>query len=838
MRKLEPMTAATARRPVLLRLRAAVGRLRPVRSPRHDHPRLARRIQRIVLVGLLLGFAVPAVAGESAPAPAPIGGPGSSVRFDGEHYTNRLINSDDPYLLMHAHNPVDWYPWGPKALAAAKREHKPIFLSVGYATCYWCHVAEREIYSKPKFARLMNQWFINIKVDREQRPDIDDVYMLATQLMTGAGGWPNNVFLTPDLKPFFAGSYFPPTDRGGRSGFKSILTALHGAWENNRDQITDVADRVARAMQQQGAAAAANDRAPVTPAHWLSNLVADAGERFDADNGGFGDSRAHNKFPQEPLLAALLAQTRRTGDDTARTMLVTTLAAMGEGGVMDQIGGGFHRYSTDPKWSVPHFEKMLYDNAQLLGLYAQAAALTGSPFFRQVAQRTADYMRRDLRADGGGFYSAQDSQVDNVEGASYVWTRDRVRAVLGADDARRFFDLYTIAALPAHMPGQKNADGGVLRLDRARAQSLRGDHKLASRLADLAPLRQRLLAARDRRPQPATDEKIVAADNGLAVLGFAAAANALDDADDVHVAVQTAGWLWHHLVDASDGQVRHQWYHGDAAGDGFLADYAMLGLAMRAAYRITGNAIWDKRATTLADALLRRFASPDGRLTSTVANRDLLVMPQPSGDQVKPSGSSAAVALLLELAGPGGDGRYGRAASQALGALSTPIASRPTSWGAMIAWLAEPARRRALTAAASKTPNSASASTSNAGGGLPSSADHVTATASAASAQSALVVHIAIDKGYHINANPASDDFLVATQLQRKDGTAVAVDYPAGESFRAPFAPDAISVYTGSLKLTVPANQRPPGGLALRVQACNKKYCLAPATIKVPVDGR
>lgn len=309
----------------------------------------------VLLGGLIVGgwWVVPSFEASAAVLPPSDSG---SVTFDGKTYTNRLIHSHDPYLLLHAHNPVDWYPWGPEALAAAKRENKPIFVSVGYSTCYWCHVAEREIYSNPEIAKLMNQWFINVKVDREERPDVDRVYMLATQIMTGHGGWPNNVFLTPDLKPFFAGSYFPPEDREGRPGFKRVLETMHQAWSSDRAKALAVADQVYHALQRAERGPDAGVSTPLTPQQWGEQAVNEAARRFDKFDGGFGGGGA-TKFPQSPLLSLLLS-TAASGDKAkALGMTTQTLEAMAEGGVMDQLAGGFHRYSTEPSWSVPHFEK-------------------------------------------------------------------------------------------------------------------------------------------------------------------------------------------------------------------------------------------------------------------------------------------------------------------------------------------------------------------------------------------------------------------------------------------------------------------------------------------------
>ncbi len=749
----------------------------------------------------------------------------TGVSFDGKTYTNRLIHSHDPYLLMHAHNPVDWYPWGPAAIARARRENKPIFLSIGYSTCYWCHVAERELYADPKIAGLMNRWFVNIKVDREQRPDLDRIYMLARQIIAGGGGWPNNVFLTPELKPFFAGSYFPPHDQGQRPGFPEVLATLHKAWTNEHAKVLEAATGVYQTMQQVERQMSSVHGAPPAPARWLQQAVRQAATRFDAMDGGFPGNSA-TQFPQQPVLAMLLADYRHKHDARSLAMVTSTLQAMAEGGVMDQLGGGFHRYSIEPDWSIPHFEKMLDDNAQLLGLYAQAYASTRQPLFKQVALRTAHYLVSTLQAPGGGFYSAEDSQVDGVEGASHVWTRARIDAVLGTRDAERFLTLYALTPIPPDHTGQ-SSPGDVLRLDRNKAMPLADKQQLAPRIDALAPLRDRLLAARRQRPQPARDEKIVTAENALAIRGFLQAGQRLKEPALTRTAIDTGQWFWTHAFDAKSGLLRHQFYHGHAGTPGFLDDYALLGQAFLALHAATGDALWRTRAQQLADAMLQRFARPDGSLRPTSNAADLLVAPPVEGDQMRPSGQSAAVALLLGLSANGGQATYGKAAYRALSHLATQVDAQPYAWGSLLTTLTRPSLLAALNQA------KASIKTSHA---LPSSADHVHATAQLTSS-GALRVAIEIDKGYHINANPASDPYLIPTRLAVDHAAGLKVHYPRPETFKTPFAPQGLAVYSGHvvLRAQLPPTTPAPPQVTVRVQACNDQYCLVPARLQLPV---
>ncbi len=778
----------------------------------------------VMLAGLSACATTAAIAAPASTSSAPA--TSSGVSFDGKTYTNRLIHSHDPYLLMHAHNPVDWYPWGPQAFAKARRENKPIFLSVGYSTCYWCHVAEREIYADPAIAKLMNRWFVNIKVDREQRPDVDRIYMLATQILTGGGGWPNNVFLTPELKPFFAGSYFPPKDQAGRPGFPKILASLHRGWINDHAQLIDVSAQVYRAMRQVEQTMTSGGGKPA-PATWLQHAVQQAAARFDDMDGGFPGNDA-TQFPQEPVLAMLLADYQHTHDAKALAMATTTLQAMAEGGVMDQLAGGFHRYSVEPGWSIPHFEKMLDDNAQLLGLYAHAYALTQQPLFKQVALRTAHYLVAAMQAPDGGFYNAQDSQVGNVEGVSYVWTRAQIEAVLGKPDAERFLALYMLTAMPESHAGSPQPHGGVLRLDRNQAMPLADRHHLAARIDALAPLRDKLLAARQRRPQPGRDEKIVTAGNALAILGFLQAGQMLKEPTLTRTAIDTAQGFWTHAFAAKTGLLRHQFFHGHAGDGGFLDDYALLGQAFLALHTATGDVVWRTRARQVADAMLRRFARPDGSLASTSDDTDLLVAPPIAGDQMRPSGQSAAVALLLGLRSDGGDPSYGEAAYRALSRISTQIDARPYAWGSLLASLSRPSLRTALDHA------SASIRTTRS---LPGSADHVHGIAQRTPA-GALRVTLDIDKGYHINANPASGRYLIPTQLSADPPVRLQVNYPGAEIFKAAFAPQGLAVYTGRVVLHAQLAPSAPAlpHVTVRVQACNDQLCLAPARVEIPVQ--
>ncbi len=519
---------------------------------------------------------------------------------------NRLFHSGSPYLRQHAHNPVDWYPWGEEAIAKAKRENKPIFLSIGYSTCYWCHVAERTIYSDPLIAALMNEWFVNIKVDREERPDLDETYMLARQLITGAGGWPNNVFLTPDLKPFFAGSYFPPQDQGERLGFPSILRLLHEEWQKSPGKIREVASEVHAALSKAHDA----DRKPTSvlrlvPDQWLASTRDRILLSRDSALGGF-DSGGGPKFPQSPWLDLLITDYRLNGTTESLRTVVEALTAMALGGVHDHLGGGMHRYSTEPTWSVPHFEKMLYDNAQLLGLYADVYAITRAPVARELTTDLARYLARRMTAPGGGFYTAEDADIEGKEGETYLWTKADIEGVLGLADADRFFSIYELTPLSGE-PG----DAGVLRIQQDRAKDSDGA-SLSRAVAETAQARTKLLDVRNRRRQPARDDKIVVALNGLAITALARAGALLGEAQWIESAKRAGEALWQQAFDGRSETLHRYLYEDKAWGEGFLEDYALLGLGYVALNEATGDSLWLQRAGKLAAIIVTRFVGPDG----------------------------------------------------------------------------------------------------------------------------------------------------------------------------------------------------------------------------------
>jgi len=774
------------------------------------------------IVAWLAGSAAPAVAVAQTSA-----------------FTNRLIDSNDPYLLLHAHNPVDWYPWGPEALAKAKQENKPIFVSIGYSTCFWCHVAERTIYSNPEIAKLMNRWFVNIKVDREQRPDLDSIYMLATELMTHNGGWPNNVFLTPDLKPFYAGSYFPPQDDGGRPGFPTILKALHAAWVDHHQDVLQQADEVYAAMRELRPPAASGAAAPFNPAVALSRALVEVLNDIDPVNGGIGSGP--QKFPREPILALLLSEYRSSHSTNVREALVGTLDAMALGGLHDHLGGGFYRYSTEPTWSVPHFEKMLYDNAQLLGIFAEAYQQTHSALYGQVANDVAGYLAQQMAAPRGGFYAAQDAEVDGREGVSYLWSRKEIESILGSAEAATFFQVYSLTPVPNAGVEDEDAGAanGVLRV-RMPVNDTRkrvGATDIASALAALAPDRARLLAVRDRRAQPARDEKIVVAWNGLAIDALVRSAEVLGQPAHLDLAKRTAERLWKDAYDPRTGELRHEIFRDRAQIHGYLDDYALLGIAFLSLADATRETVWRDRAARLAAALLSRFFR-EGTLATTIAAADLVILPQDDGDNTMPSGTSATVELLARLQAATGKPDYAEVVYRIVSGLASTVRDHPQVWASTVVAL----NRYPVPESAEAQQRTARPSASGQPSG-PNTADHVRVRGEAHGAldHDDITVTLVVDKDYHVNANPASFDYLIPTRLSIDGLTDTRVTYPAAIMISPKFAPGGLKVYEGTVTIRAIAPKdtvvrgKPIVG-NVRVQACNDEVCLPPATLPVTIE--
>ena len=572
---------------------------------------------------------------------------------------NRLAGETSPYLLQHAHNPVDWMPWGPDALARSKLLDRPIFLSIGYAACHWCHVMERESFEDPVTAAYLNDRFVAVKVDREERPDLDQVYMAAVQAMTGGGGWPMSVFLTPDGRPFYGGTYFPNEPRHGMPSFVQVLEGVDRAWREQRGEVEDAGQRLVDSLVAQNrAAAVATDPTPAL----LDAATAGIAASFDGRNGGWGNAP---KFPQPMTIEFLLRRHVATADARPLAIARRSLDAMADGGVRDQLGGGFHRYSTDAEWLVPHFEQMLYDNAQLGRVYVHAWALTGDVRYRAVGEATLDYVIRELTTDDGAFAASQDADTEGEEGATFVWTADEIGEVLGAD-APFFAEHYEVHALG-------NWEGRTI----LRRTSPPAGADVEARLADA---RGRLLERRSERPQPARDDKALAAWNGLAIAALADAGRLLGDARYVEAAVRAAEAIVGGLL-GDDGRLGRSWKDGRAVGQGVLEDSTHLAEGLLALYEATFDERWFTTARTLMDRVLAHFDDPAGGFFDTADDHERLVTrPKDLQDNAIPSGNAMAALVLLRLASWTGDGRYRSAAERAIRTVA-PFAERyPTAF--------------------------------------------------------------------------------------------------------------------------------------------------------------
>ena len=744
-----------------------------------------------------------------------------------EAHTNRLIDSNNPYLLLHAHNPVDWYPWGPEAFDKARRENKPIFLSIGYSTCYWCHVAERTLFSDPDIAKLMNDGFVNIKVDREERPDIDAIYLLATQLITaGGGGWPNNLFLTPELAPFYAGGYFPPQDDDfGRPGFPSILKSIHEQWTEQPEQLRERAKGFVTVLRQYQSKAIAGT-ASIDAGAWREKTRAAIFKRFDQEHGGLSTGRqATTKFPEAPVLELMLSEYRSRRDADTLRFLTVTLDAMAYGGIYDQLGGGFHRYSTERTWSLPHFEKMLYDNAQLLSIYAQAWELTGRAQYRRIAIGVRGYLRTQLMSGNGGFYTAQDAAVEGREGASYVWSRRQIDELLGKD-ATAFFEAYALTALETEDPTlDANDIPGVLRV-RLEASA----QEREARLATLEPARRKLLAARNLRAQPPVDKKILSGLNGLAIDALVTSARLLQERDDLDIAARAADRLWSAAWIGKSARLQHGIYRSRAQGEGFLDDYALLIRGLLALHSATHNNRWLIRARTLGDALVRTFVDDSGSaLRSTAESESLILTPIEEGDGAYPAGISAAVDALSRLAIATGNKRFARAAA----GIARRAAAQPERWPTLVA--AVNAAPLSLTVAKPRKLDQATPPANDTAAHL-----RVSANVRSTSERDEIIVTLQIAPGYHVNANPASFDYLIPTTLRLPGLPGARMQYPSGALLKAKFAPEGIRVYSDTVELVA---QLAKGSLAhaaalratVDAQACTDSVCLPPSQIPLTV---
>ncbi len=744
---------------------------------------------------------------------------------------NRLASATSPYLLQHADNPVDWFPWGEEAFEKARREDKPIFLSVGYSTCHWCHVMARESFSDPEIAELLNAHFVSVKVDREERPDVDEVYMRAVLLFTnGHGGWPMSVFLTPEGKPFFGGTYFPPHQ------FKTLLREIVRVWQTERERVLQVANEVAQLVQ--------TELELVAPTEWeqlTSEQVLRAAEemllrQLDRLNGGF--ERAP-KFPPHQALQFLLRRYVATQRPALWEAVELTLQRMARGGLYDHIGGGFHRYCVDEIWLVPHFEKMLYDNAQLAPTYAQAFALSGENFFRFVAEETYAFLLREMHSPEGAFYSALDAESlppenpngPKEEGAFYLWRPHEVKAVLGEEEGELFCKIYGISDEPNFVNPHTGYSGCVPNLLRAPianwAKALgMTEGELWHRLK---AMRERLRLAREQRPRPHCDDKVLTSWNALAICGFTMGYRILGDERYRVAAEKAAEFLLTHLR-RPDGALWHSYRNGVAQVEGMLDDYAFLLVALLELHKVTGQSQWLREACALADLMVRLFWDESvGGFWFTRERSDVFARSKPAFDGAEPSPNGMAALGLLRLADETGETAYATLAQQTVQTFGGLLLRFPRGFLTLLSALQEWQKTQQV---AVRTE-------------LSEPIEQMTVEPSPIVLKlgetMALQVKITVADGWHLYGQEPIASFhptqlSLESQLLAMGETAFPL--PSLRSFS--FVDLPVPVYEGSLTVTVKVRAVREGNetalFRLRFQACDDQRCLAPSEKTLPVS--
>ncbi len=798
---------------------------------------------------------------------------------------NRLADEISPYLRAHAHNPVDWYPWGREAIHRARQEGKPIFLSVGYSTCYWCHVMEREVFSDPDIAAVMNAHFVNVKVDREERPDIDEIYMTATQLVTGGGGWPNSVFLTPDLEPFFAGTYFPPGDLPGRPGFPRVLNLLNEAWDTRRGDLVEQAGRIAGAIRTLQYDLASYDETAVPGEETVAGALTHMRTRYDAENGGFGPAP---KFPPPMRLELLLNEYERTGDEPLLSMATHTLDVMMNGGMYDHVGGGFHRYATDSRWRIPHFEKMLYNQADLARVYLLAYEVTGKDAYRAVAEDVLDFVQRDMSGAEGAFYSAVDSETGAVEGRYYLWTGEVIRKALGVD-ADLFLAYYGLAPMPEVVAGNAAesssgdsakgaAEGAVL--------YIRDEADAARSRSDLEKMRSELRTVRAKRRHPMVDAKVITAWNGQMIDAYAYAWLVTGNGKYLDTAARAAEFALDRPRDG-EGGLRRIYLQGETRQEAFQEDYAYLARGLTRLFEATGDVRWLSEAGSLVDRMNELFWDPAaGGYYFTSDADDLIVRTRSPYDGARASGNAMAAHALLSLARVTGESRYRTRASRLFEAFAAPMREHPGRFTSMILALRnrlygerEFNRRSTVDdgreatavddgreatgvddgrdATANVFMKEAVPGTDAARTGVAARAgvaartgadfnDHAKVEARlevAASGRDAFdaTISIRIADDWHINANPASLPGLIPAAVTFNADVPIEVGglaYPEGETIRFSFAGGPLAVYRGEIRLrarivveAATATEDTRLYATLYYQACNDTVCLEPGEV-------
>lgn len=753
-------------------------------------------------------------------------------------WTNRLINETSQYLLLHAHNPVDWYPWGDEALSRAKKENKPIFLSVGYSTCHWCHVMERKVFSNPEIAKQMNENFINIKIDREERPDLDEIYMTATQLLIQHGGWPNSVFLTPDLKPFYAGTYFPSTDQPNRPGFPTVLEAVSDAWKTREDEVIESANKITQFIE----VATSKGFTTLIENPIDQSLIIDAFEflnsKYDKIHGGFSTAP---KFPSPSNLEFLVREYQRrvklnkpTKDDESLLKMVThTLDMMAYGGIYDQIGGGFHRYSVDEKWLVPHFEKMLYDNALLAKLYLKAFHITKKPLYRRIAKEIFTFIEREMTHPDGGFYSAIDAETDAEEGKYYVWTEDEISGFIDKNDVKKFNKIYGVEK------GTNFNGKNVLYIP--------DNNKSEVTILSLSSSKEKLLNARYERERPLLDTKILVSWNGLMIDALAYGYQVLEEEQYYTTASKAAQFILDSIT-KPDGELWHLSTSNVAKFDGYLDDYAFFIQGLLTLHEASGEEKWLNSAQELTKKMIDLFWDDmNGGFYYTKADdKQLIVRTKKPHDSAIPSGNAVAVNNLLilqektdNLPTKNTHVNYREYADKTLRSFAQAMDETPSSFMHMLyslnGYLNSPVinhlPQKSIVTDTSTQPI------------VTANADILTISKSK---EIEVRIQVNIKDGWHINANPTGQENLIPTTISVPDDSSISISeeiYPKGKSVKFEFSSDSLNVYEGtttfifkiSPKENLTLNKNDQIHLKFNYQACNETECLLPQTLDIPL---
>ncbi|HIG39429.1 MAG TPA: thioredoxin domain-containing protein [Gammaproteobacteria bacterium] len=712
-------------------------------------------------------------------------------------YTNRLVHEDSPYLLQHAHNPVDWHPWGPSAFALAVEENKLVFLSIGYSTCHWCHVMERESFDNEDIARLLNENFIAIKVDREQRPDLDEIYMTGVQLMTGRGGWPMSSFLTNEGKPFYGGTYFPPRD------FVLLLNQVKEFWRTRHDDLLRQADEVTAAVTR---ITSAQSEAKEINHAVVKNAVQVLIARHDPAYGGFGRGI---KFPQESNLLLLLHAWQRDDDESALRVATKTLDAMAAGGIYDQFGGGFHRYSTDRKWQVPHFEKMLYNQAQLVRAYTKAYEVTHDAAYRRVVQQTLDFVLRDMSSEAGSFYSAWDADSEGEEGLFYLWMPEQMADVLSRKELVLVQDLFRITD-PGNFEG-KNIPTLPSTLE---AYSVKNQLELSHLIADVARIRGKLTSSRTGRIPPLRDEKVISAWNGMMISAFVLAARELEREDYLQAAIKAGEEIWSRAW-SKEHQLRRIILHDHASTAAGLEDYAYLGESYVFLFDATADALWRERAELLAAVMVEKFWDSERGgffLAQVHVEEPSIARPKSPADGAIGSGNAVALNLLVRLYERSGELHYRQRIIDTINAFSGLIQASPANFSTMLLGVSDYNQGSVESVQFSR-------------------AGHVKAVARLKESRG-FEINLSISPGWHINAHQVNQADLIATRVETRGTgrTLDKIDYPSGHLRQLGFQEAPLNLYEGRLVISGAFNEGAMTALPLELhlQACNDEICLAP----------